>query len=223
MTGVVQQKGHRFRIHVLDAAHPDLRVYRPFQVAYVRDPEGLPLPAQRPGHEYGAVPAYAAPVECQVARHASAQTDARGLQPARRLDRGFHRSVRGPFPIGALGPAQILRLLAGLQWKIRIQHEIAEARSGVRLGRLDHDRIRSDTRSLADCPADPVRIVAGDDREIQDHQADTPLARLEDDGFGIERFDHGLGRTVVTGSAARQVRPGRRSYVDHRRTGAQLV
>ena len=91
------------------------------------------------------------------------------------------------------------------------------------LSRLDQDRVLFNARLLADRSTDPVRVFARDDREIQDHQADAPPARLEDDGFGEERIQHGLGRTVVAGSAARQVRPRRRRYVDHRRTGAQLV
>ena len=91
------------------------------------------------------------------------------------------------------------------------------------LRRLDHDRVPFNARLIADGRADPVRVVTGDNGEIQDHQADAPPTRLEYDGFGIERVQHGLGRTVVTGSAARQVRPFGWGYVDHRRAGAQLA
>ena len=210
-------------MHILDAAHACLRVYRSFQVAYIRVPEGLPLPAQRPGHDYGAVPANAAPVESQVPQHAAAQTDARRLQLARRFDRGLHCSHCCPVAIGALSPAQILRLLGGLQWKIRIQHEVTEARGGMGLSRLDHNRISFYARLLADGRTNPVRVFAGDNGEIQDHDANAPPVRFEDDGLGKERIQNNLGRTVVTCSAARQMRPLRRGYVDHRRTGAQLV
>ena len=79
VTRVVQEKGQRLSIHILDAAHAHLRVYRSFQVAHLRYPEGLLLPALWPGHDYGAVPAYAAPVESQVTRHAATQPDARGF------------------------------------------------------------------------------------------------------------------------------------------------
>ena len=91
------------------------------------------------------------------------------------------------------------------------------------LRRLDHNRIPINARLLGDLRADHVRVVAGDDGEIQDHQADAPPARLEDDGLGIERIDHGLRRAVVTGSAAGQMRSFGWGYVDHRRAGAQLV
>ena len=155
--------------------------------------------------------------------HAAAQPDARGLQPVRRFDRGFHRGGRGPFAIGAFGPAQVLRFLGGLQREIRVQHEVTETRSGMRLRRLDHDGVLFDARLPGDGGADPVRVFTGDDSEVQDHQADAPPAGLEDDGPGKERIQHGLSRAVVSGAAARQVRPRRRGYVDHRSTGPQLV
>ena len=90
----------------------------------------------------------------------------------------------------------------------------------MRLRRLDHDRVSFNTRLLADGGPDLIRVFAGDNGEIQDHQADAPPARLEDNGLGEERIQHGPGGTVVTCPAARQMRPSRRGYVDHRRTGA---
>ena len=90
----------------------------------------------------------------------------------------------------------------------------------MRLGRLDHDRLRRDTRLLADGGADLVRVGAGDNGEVQDHHADALLTGFKGDGLGKEWVHHGLGRTVFASSAAGQMRPRRRSDVDHCRSGS---
>ena len=91
----------------------------------------------------------------------------------------------------------------------------------MRLGRLDHDRLRCDARMLADSGADLVRVVPGDNGEIQDHHADAPLADFKDDGLGKKRVHHGLGRAVLASPASRQMRPRRWRDVNHRRSGSQ--
>ena len=99
---------------------PTSWVHRPFEIADIRDPEGLLLAAQRLGHGDGAVPAYATAVESQIAQYAAPQTDTHRLQFSDRFDCGFDCGGSRPVAVGALGPAQILGLCGGLQWEIWI-------------------------------------------------------------------------------------------------------
>ena len=70
----------------------------------------------------------------------------------------------------------------------------------------------------SDLGANPLAVVAGDDRQIQHHHYHALPTCSKGDGLGVERVHNRLGRAMLAGAATRQ-RARRRRDIDHRGYG----
>ena len=94
-----------------------------------------------------------------------------------------------------------------------------QTRRRMRLRHRDHHRFGRNAGPGSDLGANPLAVVAGDDRQIQHHHYHALPTCSKGDGLGVERVHNRLGRAMLAGAATRQMRARRRRDIDHRGSG----